>query len=154
VSPIFYSMKPGQEGEVVTLIQDLIAGYGTDFECNLTVDSLQAGLGFLNVEVADVKGSIVGFCAWTQSFSTWRGLTGMHICDLHVVPSLSQTDLARNLLRFVATRGAAQGAKFIRTEIDITDPLAEDLYAEVGFWDQTRHTLSFLEPPKFADLIR
>jgi GNAT superfamily N-acetyltransferase len=153
VIPNIYSMKPGQEADVVKLIQDLIAGYGTDFECNLTAENLGAGLGFLNVEVAETNGGIVGFCAWTRSFSTWRGLTGMHICDLHVTPAMRQTDLARQLLTYAAKRGSDQGAKFIRTEIDITDPLAEDLYAEVGFWDQTRHTLSFLEPKKFDELI-
>jgi hypothetical protein len=153
VNPQFYSMKPGQETEVVGLIHDLIADYGTDFECNLTPDALVDGLGFLNVEVAEVEGKVVGFCAWTQSFSTWRGLKGMHICDLHVIPTMNESTLARQLLAFAANRGAAQGARFIRTEIDITDPLAEDLYAQVGFWAQTRHTLSFLEPKKFEELI-
>jgi GNAT superfamily N-acetyltransferase len=146
-------MKPGQEGEVVKLIYGLIADYGTDFECRLTPESLKAGPGFLNVEVADVDGKVVGFCAWTRSFSTWRGLAGMHICDLHVIPSMSQSNLAKQLLAYAASQGALQGAKFIRTEIDITDPLAEDLYAEVGFWNQQRHTLSFLEPSKFDELI-
>jgi ribosomal protein S18 acetylase RimI-like enzyme len=153
VKPQFYSMRPGQEGDVVRLIHELIADYGTDFECNLTPESLSAGLGFLNVEVAELDSEIVGFCAWTQSFSTWRGITGMHVCDLHVSPTLSQTSLSKQLLAFAASKGAAQGAKFIRTEVDITDPLAEDLYAEVGFWTQTRHTLNFLEPNKFDELI-
>jgi hypothetical protein len=150
----FYSMKQGQEPEVVALIHELIADYGTDFECKLSVEALRAGLGFLNVEVADLDGVVVGLCAWTLSFSTWRGKTGMHVCDHYVKRALAQTSIARQLLVSAARNGAKHGAEFIRTEIDISEVNTEDLFSELGFWIQPRHSLYFLEPSKFAALVR
>ncbi len=147
-------MKQGQEAEVVKLIHDLIADYGTDFESTLDVEKLQSGLGFLNVEVADLDGQVVGICAWTLSFSTWRGVRGMHICDHFVIRSLNQTSTERELLIYAARNAAKQGACFIRTEVDITQVKTEELYGEVGFWLQPRHTLYFLEPSKFVALVK
>jgi hypothetical protein len=150
VSIKYYTMEDGQEAQVAILIHGLIASYGTDLESKLTPASLRESAGFLNVEVADQGGKIVGVCAWTLSFSTWRGVRGMHIADHITKPGPNAREIAEELLRYSAIRASAQGARFIRTEVDVTDELLEHLYADIGFYQQTRHTLHFLEPSGFA----
>jgi L-amino acid N-acyltransferase YncA len=149
----YYRMKPGQEGEVAELILGLIADYGTDFQSKLTAQSLAESGGFLNVEVAERDGRIMGICAWVMSFSTWRGVKGMHVADHFVLREFGKTGVPRGLLRFAAVNAAAQGAKFIRTEVDISEEASEELFRTVGFWYQTRHALHFLEPDKFEAFV-
>jgi hypothetical protein len=146
-------MRLGQESEVAELIHSVMADYGTDLETKLTPEALKDSGGFLNIEVAEVNGKIIGICAWVMSFSTWRGLKGMHVADNIVIRAVGKNDTARKLLHIAAKSGAEQGAKFIRTEIDISDELAENLYAEIGFWYQTRHTLHFLERRNFDKFV-
>jgi hypothetical protein len=154
VSVQYYTMKPGQEEQVTALIRKLIAEYGTDFASQLSPESLRGSAGFLNVEVAEKDGRIVGVCAWVMSFSTWRGVKGMHIADHFVLPDVESSTIARDLLHLAARNSAKQGATFIRTEIDITDEFIEEVFRDIGFLHQTRHTLHFLEAAEFAKLIQ
>lgn len=146
-------MKDGQESQVTELIMGLIADYGTTFKSRLTPQSLRQSADFLNIEVAEQNGRIVGICAWVMSFSTWRGVKGIYVADHFVTKEQRHTDVARNLLHLAASNGAAQGATFIRMEVDITDDVSEALYTDVGFWHQTRHMLYFLEPTEFDKFI-
>jgi hypothetical protein len=154
VSVQYYTMKPGQEPQVTALIQKLIADYGTDFTSKISPESLRSSAGFLNVEVAEKDGRIVGICCWVMSFSTWRGVKGMHVADHFILPEVQSSTTARDLLRVAARNAANQGATFIRTEIDITDEFIESVFGEIGFWHQTRHTLHFLEPIEFQEFIK
>jgi GNAT superfamily N-acetyltransferase len=146
-------MREGQEGQVTDLILALIADYGTTFKSVLTPQSLRQSTDFLNVEVAEYDGKIVGICAWVMSFSTWRGTKGMYVADHFVTKAFRHSDVARKLLHLAATNGAQQGAAFIRVEVDITDDMSEELYTDVGFWNQTRHMLYFLEPGEFDKFV-
>jgi hypothetical protein len=107
----------------------------------------------LNVEVAELDGEIIGICTWVMSFSTWRGVRGMYVADHYALPNLKQKEVAHNLLLLAAISAASEGAHFIRTEVDITHQSNEELYAELGFWTQTRHVVHFLEPAQFEQLI-
>ncbi len=146
-------MKEGQEHQVTDLIEGLIADYGTTFKCMLTPQSLRQSADFLNIEVAEHNSQVVGICAWVMSFSTWRGVKGMYVADHFVTKEFRNTEVARSLLRLAALNGAAQGATFVRMEVDITDDVSEALYTEVGFWHQTRHMLYFLEPAEFGKFV-
>ena len=146
-------MKEGQEGQVSELIHGLIADYGTTFQSQLTPESLRASSGFLNVEVAECEGRVIGICAWVMSFSTWRGTRGMHVADHFVARDFRHTGVAHKLLHNAAAAAAAEGATFIRTEVDISDEASEKLYAGIGFWNQLRHMLCFLEPDKFKAFL-
>jgi predicted N-acetyltransferase YhbS len=150
---IHYSrMQPGQEPAIVNLIHWQISDYGTSFKAIVTAEALQDSDDFLNIEVAESDGEVVGLCAWTLSFSTWRGIKGMYIADLYVIARENKNRIARNLLALAAKNGAAKGARFIRTEVDVTDEFAEALFSEAGFWNQTRHSTYFCEPDKFTKL--
>jgi hypothetical protein len=149
----YYRMKPGQEGQVTLLIHGLIADYGSNFKSKLTAQSLIDNAGFLNVEVAECEGRIMGICAWVMSFSTWRGTKGMYVADLCVTRETNSTDVARKLLHLAATSGASLGATFIRTEVDISDERIEIVYSQIGFWNQLRHMIYFLEPAEFQRFV-
>jgi hypothetical protein len=149
----FYRMRAGQEGQVVDLILELIAAYGTTFKSVLTPQSLSQSSDFLNVEVAEEDGSIIGICAWVPTFSTWRGVKGIYVADHFVRPGEGSVETARSLLHLAASNGAAAGARFIRVEVDVTDEASEILYTEIGFDQQTRHNLYFLEPAEFSAFI-
>jgi hypothetical protein len=146
-------MRPGQERQVTDLILGLIEDYGTTFTSSLTADALRQSADFLNIEVAEKDGAIIGICAWVMSFSTWRGVKGMYVADHFVTRAHRNGDVAHNLLHLAAMNGAAQGAHFIRVELDISDESSETLYQNIGFWNQTRHSLYFLEPDKFGAFI-
>jgi hypothetical protein len=150
---VYGRMAPGQEDEVCELVLNLIENYGTDFQSILSPESLRDSAGFLNVETASLDGKIIGICAWTMSFSTWRGVKGMHVNDHFVTADHRDSDAMRNLLVLAARNGAVQGAKFIRTEVDVSEENAELMYAKFGFWLQSRHSLHFLEPREFALFI-
>lgn len=146
-------MRDGQEEQVVQVIHRLIAEYGAKFSSQLTAETLRASSGFLNVEVAERASEIIGICTWVMSFSTWRGVKGIYINDHFVVSKYKKTEVAYNLLHCAAQNGASHGARFVRTEIDISEEDTESVYAEVGFWNQVRHSLYFLEPDHFDKLI-
>ena len=149
----YYRMREGQEQLVADLILGLIADYGTKFISKLTPESLKASAGFLNVEVAELDGEIIGICAWVMTFSSWRGTRGIYLADHFVTSQASKRGVARELLLFAATNAAELGATFIRTEVDVSDEAAETLYSNIGFWVQPRHMLAFLEADKFAAFV-
>jgi GNAT superfamily N-acetyltransferase len=149
----YYRMRAGQEVLVSNLIHGLIADYGRPFSTKLNPETILTNSGFLNIEVAEIDGKIIGICAWVMTFSTWRGVRGMYIADHFVVPNAPQKDVARQLLLLAAISAAAEGAAFIRTEVDITNESNQELYAEAGFWTQTRHVVHFLEPELFEEFI-
>jgi hypothetical protein len=149
----YHSMRDGQEDQVVKLIHQLIEEYGADFQSVLTAETLRAGSGFLNVEVAEKDGDIIGLCTWVMTFSTWRGMKGIYLNDHFVLAKHKNSEVAYNLLQHAARNGASQGARFIRTEVDISEEAMSAIYEQVGFWTQVRHTLQFLEPREFDKLV-
>jgi hypothetical protein len=145
----YYRIAEGQEDGVCNLIHGLIAEYGRPFETELSSEGIRENAGFLNVEVAELDGAIIGFCAWTLSFSTWRGVKGIYIADLFATPGTHNSDVSTGLLLLAAKSGAAEGAKFIRAEVDITNEALDTLFIKAGFWNQTRHVMYFMEPANF-----
>jgi hypothetical protein len=100
-----------------------------------------------------VLGSILGICAWVLSYSTWRGTKGMYVADLCVAWETGISEFARKLLHLAAASGASQGATFIRTGVDICDERIEVVYSQIGFCNQLRHMIYFLEPPEFRKFV-
>jgi GNAT superfamily N-acetyltransferase len=149
----YYRMREGQEDEIVNLIYGLINEYGAKFECHLNQNTLRNSKDILNIEVASVHGTIIGFCAWVVTYSTWRGQKGIYLCDLAVTAKFRSNEVSRQLLTLAAKTAAKEGATFIRAEIDITSDDNAPLYEQIGFWSQTRHVMHFLEQDKFNEFI-
>ncbi len=146
-------MKEGQEADVARLIRTLIDNYGRDFETEISEQSLRDSQGFLNVEIAESDSGICGFCAWVMTYSTWRGMKGIYIADLNVSSTAAQSEIGRELLTLAAKNGAKLGARFIRTEVDVSDEVIESVFQQANFWSQTRHSVYFLEPKDFRELV-
>jgi len=145
----YYRMREGQEDSVAVFIQSLFADYGAKFETKLSPQVLRDNREFLNVEVAEENDALIGFCAWTYNFSTWRGIKGMYIADLFVNSMNQHHEVARNLLQLAARNGRKGGAEFMRAEVDVTDEAHSEVFEKVGFWSQKRHAMHFLEADKF-----
>ncbi len=144
-----YRMRESQEESVAGFIQSLFAEYGAKFETKLSPQVLRDNIGFLNIEVAEENDALIGFCAWTYNFSTWRGIKGMYVADLFVNSISQHHEVSRNLLQLAARNGRAGGAEFMRAEVDVTDEAHLEVFEKVGFWNQKRHAMHFLEPDKF-----
>jgi hypothetical protein len=114
-------------------------------------DDLRA-MPALNVELAEADGQLIAYLTWQETYSTWRGLKGMYINDqysLWAVPSVHQS----LLLRAVA-RGLCIGAKYIRTEVDVTEEEVMRVYMGAGFTGFIRRTQHYLEAAKFSEFVK
>lgn len=149
----YYRMRAGQEVLVSELIHGLIEDYGRPFSTQLSPKAILENSGFLNIEVAELDGKIIGFCAWVMTFSTWRGVRGLYVADHFVLADAPQKETAYQLLLLASISAAAEGARFIRTEVDVTHQSYEELYSEIGFWRQSRHEVHFMEPESFDVFI-
>lgn len=67
----------------------------------------------------DADGEVVGFALWFLSFSTWRGVHGIHLEDLYVRPEARGAGHGRALLAELARLCVARG--YARLEWSVLD---------------------------------
>lgn len=116
----------------------------------VTGDDLRA-MPALNVELVEVDGKLAAYLTWQETYSTWRGLKGLYINDQYsmwAVPSIHQALLAR-----AVARGLSVGARYIRTEVDVTDEVVMSVYDAAGFSGFIRRTQHYLEAAKFNEFV-
>ncbi len=147
-------MRFGQEPEVVALIHAMTKEYGSNFNSQITTEILkQNDNTFLHVEVATLDNAVIGLCAWTFTFSTWRGLKGMYVADNFIAAPHWSIESSRKLLAFAASNGAAEGCAFVRMEVDITEEHVLRSLAPLGFTSYPRQSPFYLEAGHFTNLI-
>ena len=95
----------------------------------------------LRLVVADQPDKLAGYCLSLFMFSTWRGTRGLHVIDLYVRPGSRRTKLGEQLLIETARRGWAEGARFIRLEVERGNEGAERFYNRLGFHHKDNETL-------------
>ena len=103
--------------------------------------------------MADDGGRLVGACLTLMTFSTWRGSRGVYVADLFVEAAARGQDIGQRLLRNAAARGVDRGAKFIKLEVDLSNPAAERFYQRLGFKRKDEDRLFFLEQDRLAEFI-
>ena len=113
VTPPIRPIEPADVPAVVELVHQLAGNYERAADaCHLTAPQLHAALfgdrPALFGHVAVVEGEVVGFALWFN-FSTWRGVHGIYLKDLFVLPSHRGTGLGRALLRQLAEECVARG---------------------------------------------
>ena len=103
----------------------------------VTGDGLRANLfgpsPLLHLLIAEDDLGLTGYCLSLFMFSTWRGVRGLHVIDLYVRPRARRSKLGEQLLRAAAARGWAEGARFIRLEVERGNQEAERFYRRLGF---------------------
>jgi GNAT superfamily N-acetyltransferase len=108
---------------VVALVHELAAYEREPESCTLTEAQLHTALfgpqAVAHCHVAEVDGEVVGCAIWFLSFSTWRGVAGIHLEDLFVRPAHRGSGLGRALLAALAGVCADRG--YARLEWQVLD---------------------------------
>jgi ribosomal protein S18 acetylase RimI-like enzyme len=146
-------MRPGEAEAVASMVRSLARHIGTDVVPKLTAERLNAARDLVDVVVAEEDGRLLGACLGLMTFSTWRGTRGLYVVDLFVMPEARGRSVGVDLLRTLARRFAAQGAEFIKLEVDETNDLAQRFYARLGFAKKTEDRLHILEQDRFTIFI-
>lgn len=82
--------------------------------------------------IAEVEGLPVGFALFFQTYSTWRGATGLYLEDLYVTPSSRHRGHGRALLAHLAHLAVQRGcARFEWSVLDWNEP-AIGFYKALG----------------------
>ncbi len=98
--------QPGDEAEIVAMIQELADFEHASDECTVTEPLITAAL-FGDVPtaycyLAAVDGDVAAMALWFRNFSTWDGVAGIHLEDLYVRDRFRRHGLARALLATLA----------------------------------------------------
>ena len=87
---------------------------------------------FVECEVAEVDGVVVGMAMWFRRFSTWTGTPCMYLEDLYVQPTHRRLGIGRTFLQRLARRCVAEGwARFEWSVLDWNEP-AREFYRSLG----------------------
>jgi ribosomal protein S18 acetylase RimI-like enzyme len=108
----------------------------------------------LRLLVAESATSLTAYCLSLIMFSTWRGSRGLHVIDLYVRPVARRGKLGERMLIEAARRGWAEGARFIRLEVEHGNAEAERFYERLGFQRKVNETAHALYAEAMSALIR
>lgn len=128
--------RPGDEAEIVAMIQELAAFENAADECTVTELHITAAL-FGNSAVAschlvEVDGNIAAMALWFRNFSTWDGVAGIHLEDLYVRDEYRKRGLARALLSTLAHECVRNGYSRLGWSVLEWNTNAIALYDSVG----------------------
>jgi len=127
---------PDDVAAVVGLVHALAEYENAPEECHLTSAQLAAALfggsPALFCHVAEVDGEIVGCALWFLNFSTWRGVHGIYLEDLFVLPSHRGSGLGKALLVALAEECVARGYARLEWWVLTWNQPAIDFYESLG----------------------
>ena len=143
-----FEIRNMQDNEA-QIVADMVHGLARDLRLKavpeLTGKSLLESLDLVNVVVAAEAGKLLGACLWLMTFSTFRGAKGVYIVDLFVEAGARNRNIGEALLRETARRGKVRGARFIKLEVDVTNPGGARFYERLGFKVKPEDRLFILE---------
>ena len=151
-----FEIRNMQDNEA-QIVADMVHGLARDLRLKvvptLTGNALLESLDLVNVVVAAEAGKLLGACLWLMTFSTFRGTKGVYVVDLFVEASARNRNIGEALLRETARRGKVRGARFIKLEVDVTNPGGARFYERLGFTKKPEDRLFILEQDGLNDLI-
>ena len=143
-----FEIRNMQDNEA-QIVADMVHGLARDLRLKvvpeLTGKSLLESLDLVNVVVAAEAGKLLGACLSLMTFSTFRGAKGVYIVDLFVEASSRNRNIGEALLRETARRAKVRGARFIKLEVDVTNPGGARFYERLGFKVKPEDRLFILE---------
>lgn len=129
---------PSDAKEIVRLIRALAASgdrtapmIAPVTEASVIADGFGASPCF--EVILAVRGDVaVGLAQLYPIYAAWRGERAVSIANLYVAPDERGGGLGRRLIRLVAQRAVALGAKRLELKVEAENP-ARGFYARVGF---------------------
>ncbi|MFH8725777.1 GNAT family N-acetyltransferase [Streptomyces termitum] len=100
----------------------------------------------------DADGRVVGFALWFLSFSTWRGVHGIHLEDLYVRPEARGGGHGRALLAELARLCVARGYQRLEWSVLNWNRSAIGFYESLGARPQDEWTVYRLTDGPLAAL--
>ena len=136
--------RPGDEAEIVAMIEELAAFEKASAECTVTESQMRAALftdqPIASAHVVEVDGQVAATAVWFRNFSTWDGLAGIYLEDLFVRPAFRRRGLARKLLSALANECVTNGYTRLSWAVLNWNVDAIALYDAVGGKPQTEWT--------------
>ncbi|GGY14389.1 GNAT family N-acetyltransferase [Streptomyces anandii] len=128
------------------LIRDLAAYEKAPDEARATREQLTEALFGARPAVfahvaEDERGEVVGFALWFLSFSTWRGVHGIHLEDLYVRPEARGGGHGRALLTELARICVARGYERLEWSVLDWNRPAIGFYESLGARPQDEWTV-------------
>jgi GNAT superfamily N-acetyltransferase len=128
--------RPSDTAALVRLVHALAEYEKAPDECTLTEDQLAGALfgdsPALFAHVAEVDGEVVGCAIWFLNFSTWRGVHGIYLEDLFVLPSQRGSGLGKALLLALAEECNARGYARLEWWVLTWNTPAIEFYESLG----------------------
>lgn len=133
MSLVIRSMRDEEAETVVQMVRALARHQSSDIIPKLTTTKLLAARDLIDVVVAAEEETLLGACLWLMTYSTWRARKGVYIVDLYVAREARKRRIGAKLVGEAAKRGKAQGARFVKLEVDIGNDDAARFYERLGF---------------------
>ena len=150
--------RPGDEAEIVAMIQELAAFENSSEECTVTETQLHNALfgekPTAYAHVVEVDGQAAATAVWFTNFSTWDGVAGVYLEDLFVRPAFRRRGLARKLLSALAAECEAGGFTRLSWAVLNWNVNAIALYDAVGGKPQTEWITYRVSGPELAALAQ
>lgn len=148
--------QPADVADITAMIHEL-----ADFEhavehCTVSETQIRAALfgepATLRGQVAEVDGAVAAMALWFPNFSTWDGVTGVHLEDLYVRNRFRRRGLARALLARLAAECVANGYSRLSWAVLDWNTDAITLYDAVGGQPQHGWTTYRVSGPELISL--
>jgi len=147
------AMRSEDAEKVADLVRDLARETRPRVLPRITGAVLAANADLIDVVIAEEQGEVIGACLGLMTFSTWRGAKGLYVVDLFVSGRARNRGIGLELLKEEARRARAQGACFIKLEVDHVNDGAARFYERLGFVRHEEDRLFVLEEEGVTRLI-
>ncbi|CAN5451081.1 GNAT family N-acetyltransferase [soil metagenome] len=148
--------RPGDEAEIVAMIQELAEFERAADECTVTEaqmhDALFGDDPTVFGHVVEVDGQAAATALWFLNFSTWDGVAGIYLEDLYVRPAFRRRGLAQAVLSTLARECVDNGYSRLSWAVLNWNVNAIALYDAVGGKPQTEWTTYRVSGPELSTL--
>lgn len=132
------SATPDDVPVLLTMVRELADYERSLHEVRATEEQLREALfgerpaAFAHLAVDDASGEAVGFTLWFLTFSTWRGVHGIHMEDLYVRPAARGGGYGKALLTELARICVERGYERLEWSVLDWNTPTIDFYKSLG----------------------
>ena len=101
----------------------------------------------ISILVVEEEDRLIGYLIHQDTFSTWRGQSGVFVVDFYIGPGHRGRGIGQKLIAAAARIGWDRGARFLRLDVEDDNQPARRLYARLGFDDIDLRSMALDEAP-------